>query len=266
MPHSIAWRKRMIWRAAEKFQRALHKTLKTDAKKLQCFYDTVKKLNSESAPRDTVIKQINTCMKKHPELCDRVVGFHPDGSLKLKETEPMEMVIPQAPPASFTSDTLLSILPLLPFPAIGRLAMTCKWMNATITPEQIETTLVQARERFGKVSLLTEPTSGRQMVCMFNTDDQMISVGKMHPKSDIYVLRMNGRTYLGESKWHDPTNLSSVLKHASSGFATDPNQQLVWFKYDTKGGDDDLYMRFNMISSGNLYYGAFRMYFREFVQ
>ena len=197
MPHSAASRKKVLDSAAEKFHSDLQEKLgNSDPKKMQGFYNAVKKLRAESATPEAVIAKINTCMKKYPEFCNRVVGFHPDGSIKLKETEPTLLQGPDTPPpARFTNDALMSIVACLPFPSIGRLAQSCKWMNAHITEEQVERALKRGKERFGKVELLfTEPSV---LLRLFSTNEEMVEIWRMNSRSTIYVLRVNGRTFLG---------------------------------------------------------------------
>jgi hypothetical protein len=194
MPHSPASRKKFLDSAAEKFHHDLQEKLRNDQQKMQGFYNAVKRLKAESATPEVVVAKINTCMKKYPEFCNRVVGFHPDGSIKLRETEPL-LMHGTPPPARFTSDTLLSIVACLPFPSIGRLARSCKWMNAHITEEQVERALKQGKERFGKVELLT--AGGRQVLRLFSTNEEMIEISRLSNSSMIYVLKVKGRTFLG---------------------------------------------------------------------
>ena len=203
MPHSAASKKKVLDRAAEKFHSDLQEKLgNSDLKKMQSFYNAVRKLRAESATPEVVIAKINSCMKKYPEFCNRVVGFHPDGSIKLKEetvvvVEPMMMMSP--PARFFTNDALMSIVACLPFPSIGRLAKSCKWMNAHITEEQVEQALKRGRERFGKVELFTSPSSagGMNVLRLFSTNEEMVEIWRMSRHSTMYALRTNGRTFFG---------------------------------------------------------------------
>jgi hypothetical protein len=176
----------------------------------------------KSADPETATAKINAYMKKFPELCNRIVGFHPDGSIKLRETEEEEsppllqrLLIPDTPPARFTNDILLSVTPLLPFPSLGRLAQTCRWMSAHITEEQVKRALERAKERFGKVELVEEEevtSTGvvgvvagyRQppVLRLFNTNEEMIEVRRLTEQSPVYILKTQekGRVYIGVSQ------------------------------------------------------------------
>ena len=213
---SSSSRKKTLLNAQTKFYNDLHKLLQNDQKKIRGFNTMVQKL--KSADPETVTAKINAYMKKFPELCNRIVGFHPDGSIKLRETEEEESPVPlllqrllipdTPPPARFTNDILLSVTPLLPFPSLGRLAQTCRWMSAHITEEQVERALERAKERFGKVELVEEQevTSYRQLLPpvlrLFNTNEEMIEVRRLTEHSPVYILKTQerGRVYIGVSQ------------------------------------------------------------------
>ena len=202
MPYSIAYRKRILLNAETKFHNDLRKLLKNDQKRMQIFNTTVQKLKAESATPATVTAKINVCMKKYPELCNRIVGFHPDGSIKLGETESaLHLLVPDTPPAYFTNDIVLSVAPLLPFPSLGRLTQICKWMNAHITQEQVERALERAKGRFGKVELVTSAGYTQPVLRLFDTNEEMIEVRRMSEHSSIYILKtQKGRVYIGVSQ------------------------------------------------------------------
>lgn len=245
MPHSVASRKQVLDLAAEKFHRDLQHRLKDDQKNMQRFYNAVKKLRRESAAPETVVAKINACMRKYPEFCNRVVGFHPDGSIRLKETEPAlrMMLIPDTPPARFTNDALMSIVVWLPFPSLGRLAQSCKWMSAHITQEQVEGALKRARERFGKVELVTDLSTGKQVLRLFSTNEEMVEMWRLNQDSSIYVIRACGKTFLGISSYTSYTSnfradgetvifyMSEMFRHAISTLETSgPDTPVVWIK------------------------------------
>ena len=203
MPSNISRKKREIVEESKWFYEVVSTALKDDNETLTLFKDTIEEIKSQqSLPRETVMQKFNECLKDHPNLCDCVVGIRPDGVILLKsmeEEEPKEdrkMIIPSTPPQRFTHDAALSIIPHLPYPALGRLAKTCKWMNAHITDNHVENAVDRFLERFQKIELLTEPT-GRRMIRMFTTNENVIEVGWMHTRNhNIVLLRIQGRVFI----------------------------------------------------------------------
>ena len=244
MPYSIAYRKRILLNAETKFHNDLRKLLKNDQKRMQIFNTTVQKLKAESATPATVTAKINVCMKKYPELCNRIVGFHPDGSIKLGETESaLHLLVPDTPPAYFTNDIVLSVAPLLPFPSLGRLTQICKWMNAHITQAQVERALERAKGRFGKVELVTSAGYTQPVLRLFDTNEEMIEVRRMSEHSSIYILKtQKGRVYIGvsqkKSSHHTDDGsieaISDVLQHVTTALQAKGHRETtptVWFRF-----------------------------------
>ncbi len=280
MPHSIASKKKLVNRAAVKFHVDLQKSLQNDQKKIQSFYDTVKKLKTESAAPETVVKKINTCMKKYPEFCNRIVGFDQDGNFRFKELEPLQMQIPDTPPARFTNDIVLSVVPWLPFSSVGRLAQSSKWMSVHITQEQVENALKRARERFGKVELVTELSTGKQVLRLFSIDGEMIEVQRLRDHSSVYVMKAKGRVFIGVSQSLNHYGLSragdgsidsisDVFQHVTTSWRQSSSDAAVaWFKFtDTYHGDaqDVLTVSFVVIRGDNNYAAHCNVLFEELI-
>ncbi len=72
-------------------------------------------------------------------------------------------------------------------------------MSVHITQEQVEGVLKRARERFGKVVLVTELSTGKQVLCLFSTNEEMIEMWRLNQDSSIYVIRAYSKTFLGIS-------------------------------------------------------------------
>jgi len=118
------------------------------------------------------------------------------------------LIIPDTPPppARFTNDILLSFTPLLPFPSLGRLAQTCRWMSAHITEEQVKRALERAKERFGRVELVEEEKV-EPVLRLFNTNEEMIEVRRLAEHSPVYILKTQEekcRVYIGVSQKKKP--------------------------------------------------------------
>ncbi len=254
MPHSIASKKRVIGF----FEEDVYKELRHNTTKLKQYRATIKKLRESAASPAKVIKTINRCLKWYPGFCNCIIGFDPDGGMILKETQQKPTSTPA--PANFTTDIVPSIISFLPFPLVGRLAMTCKWMNANITEAQVEQALEKARPVFGKTELLTEPSSGRVMLRLFNTEGNMLEVGKIHPDSRILVVKDNGRTFIAGA----PICRSEVIMYAALGDATSEPPKM-WFKFNGIRRDSSFTVNFITIDGIDPYFSHEFITFYEFV-
>jgi hypothetical protein len=198
-----------------------------------------------------------------------VVGFHPDGSSLLQETE-STITAPTASPAFFTADIVSCVVPLLSFPVIGTLAKTCKWMNATITQAQVVEALKRARDYFGKVTLTTELSTRREMLSLFNTKGEKLEIKPLNATSKIFHAKMNGKAFIGISTthWNDPggfDDLSKLFKYVKAVDAGRGDKAAVWFKTeDIYFGDDrSFYATFCQIADGDPIRRGFGVLFEE---
>ena len=278
MPHSNASLKRLIDWYTNEYRNELERTLgENDPKTLVRAVKLINLLRITASPREKIEKKLNACLSNYPALCNRIIGFHPFGAIRLKEAEPMPMQIPLTPPARFTRDTLSSIVPHLPFPVLGCLAKTCKWMNANITRDQVERALARCRELFRKVEIITEPSpSGRQMIRMFTANEEVIDVGYMHNQHPFVLLRIRGRTYMGMPSpggvyyrgFGDLYN--HVVYHVTSGIeAPEKQKPLIWVKYAKANhsvSDDSIHVRFFVNFGIQGVSNEVSMMFGEFVQ
>jgi hypothetical protein len=271
MPHSVASLQRKLEHQSDAFLYDLRiKLWRNDRRAFRKFNDAV--IDLKDAPPDVVYKTINTCLKHYPEFCGRVVGFYPDGRLKLKDTPPPPAVAPIQSVRFFADDILACLIPFLPFPIIGRLAKTCKWMNTHITSDMVEQELKCARERFGKASIIVEEPSNRHMLRIYNTEDEMLMIGRLSAGSSICILKtQDSRTFIGISHDMGPgpvgrfAVLSDVITHA---IAAGPDAPSVWFKRTAFAHQThaSIALTFIMIRDGDPYGAHCCMQFEEFVQ
>ncbi len=279
MPHSTASFRRLAQWSASEFHAAMeNKMARDDPRTLSQFRSLLEVLFRNSLPSYVIAERINACLRKYPEFCNRVLGFYPDGTIQLRETIPMRMLIPATPPARFTHDIMSSLVPLLPFPVLGRLAKTCKWMNAHIAQEQVDQALRRCRELFDKVEILTEPSSGRRMIRMFTTDEEAVDVGFMHRNRQIVVLRVKNRTYMGlpVPSCTYSRGFADLFDHVERRIAAEAGadkqhdqKPFIWVDYRNSHGftaGDVLFVRFFVDFNVRLVSNEVRMQFTEFVQ
>lgn len=263
MPESIESRRKRLVNASRNFYVNVQRTFADSEKKYIALVQMHQKLKESNASDAIVTQRTNKFFKWHPEFQNQVIGFHPDGILKLKETETRIRAAPINPPARFTRDTMLSVLEFMPHRVICRLAMTCKWMDANITTEHVERALAKCRALFAKVQIYSEPSSGRQMFRVYNADWEMVEVGRLNPSSSMFVLKADGRTYLGNAcvgLW--ATSMAEVLTGGSM------DGRRLWFEYASIGNytSEKLVIDFEVTEDKKMYHSCCRMTFELFVQ
>lgn len=162
-----------------------------DLKKFKKYLEIKNKITDDGLKK---AKKLNAHLKWHPELHNQIVGFDVStGIILLKENTTS---VPENPPQRFTSDILLGIVPFLPYPALGRLAKSCKWMNGNITQEQADKAVKRGQEIIRNITLFTEP-SGRQMIRFFSVDEEQIEFGRILDGSQVFIIRFRNRTFMG---------------------------------------------------------------------
>ena len=262
MPHSILSKKHLLDNAHRGYTLELFEHLRS-TKKILAFHDRLVELLESSTPN--IPEQLDIFLKAYPVLCNRVIGFYPDGNFKLRETEPMQMVIPDSSPAVFvpTKDILSSIVQHLPYTALGRLAKTCKWMNANITVDQVERALERARQSFGRVQFFNE-RRGLRIWNMENEDP--IEFGQVRVGSTLIFLRIRGRKYIGYS-YTFPFSFEEQAAVGYEGSNTSIWYQAVWPGFGTNvlPSGCDLSVKFKIRRGGSTHVKLMTIFFDECV-
>jgi hypothetical protein len=214
--------------------------------------------NEINVNADKKVKKLNTHLKWYPLLRNKIVGIDAKSDV-LQLTGDVVVVaggclstttaalVVLHPPQRFTSDILLGIIPFLPYPAIGRLAQTCKWMNGNITQEQADNAVKRGRELTRRITLFTEP-SGRQMLRFFSVEEEEpIEFGRILEGSQVFFIRFRNRTFMGT---HPSLTYSlglgeffATIVEAIESTAGMIGDTGAWFKvvsvYDSKYGSKD---------------------------
>lgn len=267
MPHSVESKKKMIINVNTRFYADVQRTFAINKRKHTMFFQLLHKFKGSSESEADIVKKVKDFFKQHPTLKNQISGYHPERGLILRATESKISPAPVNPPGSFTKDALLSILEFMPFPVMGRLAMTCKWMNANITTEHVESAMAKTRALFSKVTIYAEPSSGRQMTRVYNTEWDSVDVGILNPSSSIYVLKSKGRMFVGfcieYCNAHSTVRkMTHVLTEASKdGYS-------LWFRYYrfAQQSDDKITIDFILINGNNMLHDSCTMTFEAFVQ
>lgn len=290
MPHSTASFRYLAQWSAGNFHSDMEQRMKNEnSLALIQFRRMLDLLFRNAMPPHVITEQTNAFLlwRGYPEFCNRIIGFYPDGTIQLRETIPARMLIPASPPARFNHDIMLSLVPLLPFPTLGRLAKTCKWMNAHISQEQVDRALARCRELFDTaVDIITINTTAvqpsRTMIRMFTTNEEAVEVGFMHPNRQIVRLRIvkQGRIYLGVPTPSDQYSkgFADLFDHvenciieresgiASSGKKKEGEKPLVWLDYRNSHNHDSgdvIFVRFFTDFKTHLVSNEVRMHFTE---
>ena len=217
--------------------------------------------NEVTVSADVKVNKLNAHLKWCPLLRNRIVGIDTNSCvLQLNEEAVVvsslsTLVVPDLPPQRFTSDILLGIVPFLPYPAIGRLAQSCKWMHGNITQEQADKAVKRGQEVIRNVTLFTEP-SGRQMLRFFSVEDEPIELGRILDGSQVFFMRFRNRTFMGTHP-HLTYSLGLGEFFATIVEAIESTAGIgdtcAWFKvvsvYNSKRGSNDcLHMRITVRS------------------
>jgi hypothetical protein len=236
---------------------------------------------TDNTDNKTRVEKLNAHLKWYPTLCNRIVGIVDDHVLLLRNDCLSTLVVPDLPPHQrFTSDILLGIVPFLTYPAIGRLARSCKWMHGNITQEQADKAVKRGQEVIRRITLFTEP-SGRQMLRFFSVEEEEpIEFGRILEGSQVFVIRFRNRTFMGAQQQQQYSLLGLgeffttmvkaivvVEKSSSSssstttagtttttiGGDTTTTTACAWFKVinNNNRSTDCLHMRFFMRSGNN---------------
>ena len=247
MPSNISREKRRIEQESRWFYEDLTAVLKHDTDgTLARFNDMVAELKSEpSLSRETVMARFDECMREYPRFCKRVIGIRPDGTFLLVDMErskaKIQMAIPATPPMNFTLDGLLSIVAHLPYPTLGRLAKTCKWMNAHISDENVGNAVDRFLEHHQKIELVTEH-SGRLVLRMLSTNEEVVELGWMNARRSIALLRTRGRVFRAVPQPSTFVGLLDQLTHSELQ-KTEKTFGYVRFFCCTRF-DDDIWVEF----------------------
>ena len=294
MPHSTASFRNLAQWSAANFHSDMEKRMKNkNPSALFQFRRMLDLLFRNAMPPHVVTEQTNAFLwREYPEFCNRIIGFYPDGTIQLRETIPVRMLIPTSPPARFNNDIMLSLVPLLPFPALGRLAKTCKWMNAHISQEQVDRALARCRALFDTVDIIVTTTTStiqpsRTMIRMYTTNEEAVEVGFMHPNRQIVMLKIimkqGGRIYLGVPTPSDQYSkgFADLFDHVEnriiereSGITggnkkKEGEKSLVWVDYKNSHNHDSgdvLFVRFFTDFKTHHVINEVRMHFTEFVR
>ena len=170
------------------------------------------------------------------------------------------------PPAGFTKYTLSITVPMLPYPALGRLRRTCKWMSTSITQTQVDAAVARGMARLGRVELLIQPR--RKLFRLSNPMEETIEIWRHDVSSDIFVLKDTGRTLLATSPFSAYT-----YRHLQGFFAIveerlDSDESIIWFergtRYDTRYDRDETYV-FHLVKDGDFTWRSLTVFFQELI-
>ena len=166
------------------------------------------------------------------------------------------------PPAGFTKDTLSITVPMLPYPALGRLRKTCKWMNTSITQTQVDAAVARGMARLGRVELLIQPR--RKLFRLSNLMEETIEIWRHDESSDIFFLKDTGRSLMGTSRY------SMFIYNHLQGFLDnveerlDSEESILWFERGARYNRDETY-RFHLVKDGDSKRISLIVYFQELV-
>ena len=105
--------------------------------------------------------------------------------------------IPSIPPLHFTTDILLSVVQFLPYPSLGGLKTTCKWMYGNITKDQEKRARSKGKLVFGLVDIIAGMWNMKHMYRIRSLKEEVIDIGWFNVSSKIIVVKFQESTFLG---------------------------------------------------------------------
>ena len=140
------------------------------------------------------ILQCDTDLRnRYVELCDKSI-------LEVKVIWNEMKRIPTTPPRRFTTDILLSVVPFLPYPSLGGLKTTCKWMYGNITKDHEKRARAKGKQGFGLVEVVTGGGGMWNIKHMYrirSLKEEFMEIGRFNATSKIIVVKFQGTMFLG---------------------------------------------------------------------
>ena len=137
----------------------------------------------------------------------------------------------------FTTDVLLSVVQFLPYPSLGSLKTTCKWMYRNITKEQEEKARAKGKENFGKVDVVKGNWEMKHMYRIRSLKEEVIDIGRFQATSKIIMAKFAGINFIGtvvESGDASTERLFNALLTFNKKRTSEPIHNVVHFEIKSK--------------------------------
>ena len=239
------------YRFVAKIKRRLDEDERTEIikrpKRVHCskysqFLEQMRLLKTAKTNQMPIFEAIRQLLRDHRDLWKTFVSFMPPNSpARAKFVTEIKKLEETNKPAKFNEDMLGCILQILPYPSMGRLATTCRWMRNHISKDHLFQALNRARQTHGQVRLLREPGDA-QIFEIRSPNDETIGMSILHRFSTLLRIQFRGQQFIAECRQTEcRANASSraevvrtmtrimpeLLDHAA-----DMQEVRMWFRFD----------------------------------
>lgn len=141
---------------------------------------------------------------------------------------------------SGNADFASGVVSRLPYPSLGRLAITSKEMNSLIAKTDIEKALQRGKELFGKVTVILQHPYDSfhgvgfgSCVRILDINETALEIGRKDTTSNKVTVRWRGGVYIGRSYPYKGCALIHFLEDSvmlCRQSEEEPNTFSVWFE------------------------------------
>ena len=132
-------------------------------------------------------------------------------------------------------DFASNVIGFLPYPALGRLAMTSNKLKASITQQVIDKAMERGRELFGKADVVLQPPYNSfhgngfgSCVRILDLEENSLEIGRKDTTTDLVTVKWDGRRFTGTADKYMYCSLVHVLEDAVH--CNEEEDLLVWFE------------------------------------
>ena len=133
------------------------------------------------------------------------------------------------------SDVASNVIRFLPYPALGRLAMTSKKLKVSITQQVIDKALERGRALFGKADVVLQPpydsfhgVGSGSCVRILDFEENTIEIGRKDTTTELVTVKWEGRRFTGTADKYMHCSLVHVLE--DTVHSIEEEDLLVWFE------------------------------------
>ena len=138
---------------------------------------------------------------------------------------------------SLNRDASSRIIRFIPFPALGRLAVTSKTINALVTKADINRALDRGKALFGKTEVVLQPPYDSfhgegigSCVRILDLEENVLEIGRKDTTSDLVTVMWDGVRFTGTPNQYKQAQLIHFLEDTVDMSRDKKEVFYVWFE------------------------------------